>query len=138
MLFLDGVFTEDAYGKVRFHRVRAPAIEKLNTLAHTLSQRVARFLERRGLLERDAENSYLMLDQSGEVAMVPLYGHSIRYRIAMGPQQGRKVFALQTLPAKARNPNGLDRVARWQAFSSMPGWRPKPISATSCKGCAGT
>ena len=62
MLFLDGVFTGDAYGKLRFHRVRAPAIEELNTLAHTLSQRVARFLERRGLLERDAENTYLVLD----------------------------------------------------------------------------
>ena len=27
-----------------------------------------------------------------------LLGHSITYRIAVGPQQGRKVFALQTLP----------------------------------------
>lgn len=28
-----------------------------------------------------------------------LLGHSIAYRIAVGPQQGRKVFTLQTLPA---------------------------------------
>jgi hypothetical protein len=28
-----------------------------------------------------------------------LWGHSITYRIAVGPQAGRKVFTLQTLPA---------------------------------------
>jgi len=28
-----------------------------------------------------------------------LLGHSITYRIAVGPQAGRKVFTLQTLPA---------------------------------------
>ncbi len=31
--------------------------------------------------------------------MDQLLGHSITYRIAVGPQQGRKVFTLQTLPA---------------------------------------
>ena len=35
-------------------------------LTHTLSQRVARFLERRGLLERDVENSYLVYEQQKE------------------------------------------------------------------------
>ncbi len=31
--------------------------------------------------------------------MDELLGSSITYRIAVGPQQGRKVFTLQTLPA---------------------------------------
>ena len=31
--------------------------------------------------------------------MDQLLGSSITYRIAVGPQQGRKVFTLQTLPA---------------------------------------
>lgn len=31
--------------------------------------------------------------------MDQLRGHSITYRIAIGPQQGQKVFTLQTLPA---------------------------------------
>mgnify|MGYP000317228154 CR=1 FL=1 len=31
--------------------------------------------------------------------MAQLLGHSITYRIAVGPQVGRKVFTLQTLPA---------------------------------------
>jgi len=50
------------------------------------------------LLERDAEYSYLALDRSDEDPMDQLRGHSITYRIAVGPQQGRKVFTLQTLP----------------------------------------
>ena len=62
MLFLDGVYTEDARGKVCFHRVKAPIQEELLRLTHTLSQRVAWFLEKRGLLERDIENSYLVYE----------------------------------------------------------------------------
>ena len=61
MLFPDGVYTEDARGKMCFHRVKAPTQEELLHLVHTLSHRVAQFLSRRGLLERDVENSYLVL-----------------------------------------------------------------------------
>ncbi|WP_204306500.1 transposase, partial [Escherichia coli] len=32
MLFLDGVYAEDDYGKQRFHRVKAPTYDELNTL----------------------------------------------------------------------------------------------------------
>jgi hypothetical protein len=49
-------------------------------------------------LERDTENSYLTLDAVDEGPMDQLLGHSITYRIAVGPQQGRKVFALLTCP----------------------------------------
>ena len=47
---------------------------------------------------RDAEHSYLALEGLDEDPMDQLRGHSITYRIALGPQQGRKVFTLQTLP----------------------------------------
>jgi hypothetical protein len=50
------------------------------------------------LLVRDAEHSYLTLKNSQEDPMDQLRGHSITYRIAVGPGQGRKVFTLQTLP----------------------------------------
>ncbi len=33
-----------------------------------------------------------------EDPMAQLLGHAITYRIAVGPQAGRKVFTLQTLP----------------------------------------
>jgi hypothetical protein len=49
--------------------------------------------------ERDEENSYLQLDGMEEDPMQQLLGHSITYRVAVGPQQGKKVFTLQTVPA---------------------------------------
>jgi len=70
-------------------------------LTHTIAQRVARHLERQGFLVRDAENGYLTCDRvdaDPDSPMNQLLGSSITYRIAVGPQQGRKVFTLQTLP----------------------------------------
>ena len=61
--------------------------------------RVGRFLQRQGVLERDGENSYLAGEAVEAGPMDQLLGSSITYRIAVGPQQGRKVFTLQTLPA---------------------------------------
>ncbi|MFA5679700.1 MAG: IS91 family transposase, partial [Pseudomonas sp.] len=99
MLFLDGVYVERPDGSLLFRWVKAPTSAELTRLAHTIAHRVGRFLERQGLLERDAENSYLASDSVEDDPMTPLLGHSITYRIAVGPQAGRKVFTLQTLPA---------------------------------------
>jgi len=55
--------------------------------------------ERRGLLERDTDHSYLSGEAVDAGPIDQLLRHSITYRIAVGPQAGRKVFALQTLPA---------------------------------------
>ena len=78
-------------------------------LTHTIAHRVARYLERQGLLVCDAGNSYLTadgIDADPESPMNQLLGSSITYRVAVGPQQGRKVFTLQTLPdCRADNPH---------------------------------
>ena len=50
------------------------------------------------LLQRDAQNSYLAGEVIDEGPMDPLWGHSITNRIAVGPQAGRKVLTLQSLP----------------------------------------
>ena len=99
MLFLDGVYVERPDGLLRFRWVKAPTNAEVTRLTHTLAYRIGRFLERQGLLERDSETHYLAGDAVNEDSMVQLLGHSITYRIAVGPQQGRKVFTLQTLPA---------------------------------------
>jgi len=57
MLFLDGVYTNNQQGKTRFQRIMAPNQQELTILVHTISQRVIRFLERQGVLERDEDNS---------------------------------------------------------------------------------
>jgi hypothetical protein len=59
----------------------------------SVSQRAAGYLERQGILERDAENSYLNLEGDKD-PMQQVLGCSVSYRIAIGPQQGRKVFTL--------------------------------------------
>jgi hypothetical protein len=60
MLFLDGDYFDSTHGPhARFRWVKAPTSDDLTHLTHTIAQRVARYLERQGLLMRDAENSYL-------------------------------------------------------------------------------
>jgi hypothetical protein len=98
MLLLDGVYVDGRAGPV-FHWVKAPTSTELTQLSHTVARRVSRFLERQGLLVRDDETAYLSMDAEGDDPMEALIGHSVTYRIATGPRQGRKVLTLQTLPA---------------------------------------
>jgi hypothetical protein len=137
MLFLDGVYVDGPHGLARFRWVsaiapalpyytpslalKAPTTEELTQLAHTIAHRVGRFLERQGLLERDAENSYLASDAVDDDPMTQLLGHSITYRIAVGPQQGRKVFTLQTLPACDPEDQFGDTVGKVAGFSLHAG-----------------
>ncbi len=103
------------------HRVNAPTASELNTLVATISQRIARHLERRGLLAQDDESSYLTMDWQDDDAMNQLQGHSITYRIAVGPQQGRKVFTLQTIPSWEDDDIGTNQVGKIAGFSLHAG-----------------
>jgi hypothetical protein len=120
MLFFDGVYTETKYGKTRFQRVKAPDQLELVQLVHTISHRVAGFLEREGILERDEENSYLNLEEGDEDPMQQVLGCSLSYRIAIGPQQGSKVFTLQTIPAWEEE-DRFAQVAKEAGFSLHAG-----------------
>ena len=121
MLFLDGVYAKDDHGRQRFHRVKAPTHDELNTLVHTLSHRIARCLEKQGLLERDAENTWLTLEECEDDVLTHLQGSSVTYRIATGPQQGRKVFTLQTLPGREDKAETNSRAANHAGFSLHAG-----------------
>jgi len=59
MLFLDRVYAGEAASSARFRWVNAPTSAELTQLTHTVAHRLARYLERQGLLERDAEHGYL-------------------------------------------------------------------------------
>jgi hypothetical protein len=91
-----GVYVEHLAGAVRFRWVNAPTSAELTELAQRIAQRFGQYLERQGLLQRDARNSYLAGEVIDEGTMDPLWVHCIAYRIAAGPQAGRKV---QTLSA---------------------------------------
>ena len=77
MLFLDGVYVRDDSGNFVFHYNKTPTTDQLTAVLHTISQRVASFLERRGILERDEGNSYLNLDGLDEDPMQELHSHSV-------------------------------------------------------------
>ena len=96
--------------------MKAPTNAEVTHLTHTLARRIGRFLERQGLLERDAENSYLAGDGVEAGPLDQLLGHAITYRIAVGPQQGRKVFTLQTCDEPFD-----DRVGKVAGFSLHAG-----------------
>jgi hypothetical protein len=120
MLFLDGVYVEGSDGSLRFRWVKAPTSTELSRLAQTLALRIGRYLERQGLLERDAENCYLAGDHFEAGPMHQLLGSSITYRIAVGPQQGRKVFTLRTLPAcDDRFDDGVGKVAGFSLHAGV-------------------
>ena len=98
MLFLHGVYLDTNAGRcLRRAKAREPAA--LDGLVHTRSERIARPLERRGLLVRDIENGYLTLDPGDPETLDELRGHSTPYRIALGPHAGRKALTLQILPS---------------------------------------
>ena len=89
----------------------------------TISERVARYLERKGWLARDEQSDHLTLaldDEEGNTIQ-QLQGHSITYRIAMGPHAGRKVLTLQTIPAWEEDDYGTDQLGRIGGFSLHAG-----------------
>jgi len=122
-LVLDGVYIGQATDRLRFVPVAAPTLAELTRLIEQISQRVGRHLERRGLLVRDADNAYLDLDPETASPLDDLAGHSITYRIAVGPNRGQKAFTLQTLPGCTPDEDGPGDLATAGGFSLHAGCR---------------
>jgi hypothetical protein len=121
ILFLDGVYIDGFTKKKQiFKRVKAPTSKDLNTLVHKISQRVAHFLIKQGLLVEGIENSYLNLDELAPEPIQDLLGHSITYRIAIGAKRGRKMFTLQILPPQIEDDNA-NQVGSVAGFSLHAG-----------------
>jgi len=118
MLFLDGVYADTPDGSVRFQWVKAPSPDELTRLTHTLARRIGRFLTRQGLLTQNSETSYLTSD-TDDGPMDQLLGSAITYRIAVGPNQGRKVFTLQTLPACDATEDDTGRIAGFSLHAGV-------------------
>ena len=117
MLYLNGVYDANGY----FWPVKTPTCEDLDVIAHTIAKRVSRFLEKAGYLVRDAESEYLDLIQDEDDAMGAIVGASITYRLAFGPNAGRKALTLQTVPVRTEQRKGDDLVTRQAGFSLHAG-----------------
>ena len=67
MLFLEGAISENPWGGTTLTRIKAPSHNDMVELVHTISHRIAKYLEKVGLVQRDMENSYLNLPIDDEV-----------------------------------------------------------------------
>jgi len=99
MIFLAGVYLPVEGAAPVFRHVPAPTGAELQELVQQIAARIGRVLEQRGLIERDMENAWLATQGEGG-PLDDLIGHSITYRIAVGPRAGQKLFTLQTVPAR--------------------------------------
>jgi hypothetical protein len=90
MLIPDGVYLTGTHPPY-LRTVAAPTAPELQALVQRISERLGLHLERKESLVRDAESSHLDLEPGGgEDALSDLQGHSITYRIALGPHKGRR------------------------------------------------
>ncbi len=64
MIFVDGVCMTEGSGAPVFRAARSPGAGELQALVQRMAKGIGRLLEKRGLIERDAEHGWL----SGEVA----------------------------------------------------------------------
>jgi hypothetical protein len=103
LLVPDGAYTFQ-HDKARFHRAPAPSSVELHRLLETLITRITRSLVQGGVLveEEGADQPYLDLELTSP--MEQLTASAVQYRIAVGPQAGRKTMTLHN-PRAANDDN---------------------------------
>tara|TARA_A200000113_G_scaffold134908_2_gene121341 strand:- start:201 stop:440 length:240 start_codon:yes stop_codon:yes gene_type:complete len=67
----------------------------METPVNVISHRIATYLEKAGLIQRDMDNTFLDLPMDDEDSLLPLQAASINYRIAVESDTGKK-----SLPCK--------------------------------------
>ncbi|HSR54068.1 MAG TPA: transposase [Acidobacteriota bacterium] len=117
MLFLDGAY-QFGGNKARFHRARRATNADLTQLLDTLSRRIVRVLERRGLLIADPADPSLEFEAGSSLDQIQ--AASIAYRIAIGPHAGRKALTLYSVPPLEAEPT-IPLLARMYGFSLHAG-----------------
>jgi hypothetical protein len=81
-LFLEGVITQQR-GKVKFKQVTAPSHSDMKYLVHRISLRIATYLKKKGVIQRDRDHTFLDLPMDDEDTLVPFQAASVSYRIAV-------------------------------------------------------
>jgi len=117
MLYLDGVYSSKAV----FYPVKPPTAQDLDKVTQKIAERVSRYLERAGYLVRDVESEYLDLYTDEDDAMAGIVGASISYRLAFGPNAGKKALTLQTLPSTFESGNQNEQLSKRSGFSLHAG-----------------
>ena len=77
-------------------------------------------MEKRGILERDAENTWLTLEEGEDDTLTQLHGASVTYRIAVGPSKGAKSSPCKPC-GREDKADSSSRVANHAGFSLHAG-----------------
>jgi len=99
MLVLDGVYSEHQ-GRARFHPVTAPTAERMERLLDRIITRTLRQLVNQGALVEDPDQPWLNLEDPDTLDQ--LSAASVRYRIAIGPETGKRTLTI-TNPGLAQS-----------------------------------
>jgi hypothetical protein len=95
MLYLDGVYDKQGI----FYPVKSPTYQDIEKIAQKIAARVSRYLEKSGYVIRDLDTEYLDLNTDENEVVQNIIGASITYRLAFGPNAGKKALTLKRLPA---------------------------------------
>ncbi len=93
MIVLDGVFTFDD-DATQFHSVKAPTSADMQILLDRIIRRTISQLERDGVLIQDIEQPYFDFTETD--VQDTFNAASVRYRIAIGPNSGKKTLTLRS------------------------------------------
>ncbi|MEY4577325.1 MAG: hypothetical protein RL701_2028 [Pseudomonadota bacterium] len=89
VIALDGVFAQDEAGQLKFHVAEALTDAEVTQLVGKVRKRILRHLERRGLLDADAQDSDPIAAASP--ALASCYAGSVAGRQTLGRRKGAKL-----------------------------------------------
>ena len=118
IMYLDGVYTFPN-GKAQFHATPTPTPSELNHLVSTISHRVVKMLEKKGLIVKDEMGQgFLSTEPMG--AMDEIQASSVTYRVALGKTRAKKSSHFTNSPQHPVKVRSYWLVT--QDLASMPGW----------------
>jgi len=96
---VDGVFTEQPTGQLRFHPAAAPTDRQVAELLASIHRRIIRLLERRGVQAPD-QRLHDELDplEDSLPALAGIFAASVRGQVALGPRAGWPVMRIGNDP----------------------------------------
>lgn len=95
-MYIDGAYELNAdRAPTKFHRIARPTVPELEVLVQTIAHRVAKYLEKNGIIAKDEETS-LQLNIPTEEGFSQLQAASSSYRFLLGPNKGKKALTLKT------------------------------------------
>lgn len=77
MLFLEGVITKKR-NQIKLLRTQAPSYDDMHRLVHVIRQRIADYLEKTRLIQRDMDNTFLDLPNDDEDSLQSMRINGVR------------------------------------------------------------